>query len=286
MVHKDGDGPALQTPPKLLTPAIVCCRVLCCRTAADRLQDNKSLRAMLHIDCHSSWGVLSNYAELSAGAGGTFGRLTLFTTDSPQELLDYNHSKAHTPPPLVQAMPMCKQHPCPSNTHVQATPMAKQRPCPSNTHVQATLMSKQHSCPSNTHVQATPLSKQRPCPSNAHVQATPMSKQRPCPSNTHVQATPLSKQHSCPSNTLVQATPLSKQRPCPSNAHVQATPGVGSVNFGTVGFGGDFFNSFYQVPCVLPDTLVLRCTIFILCVKAALLANRAFVACFASWFSE
>ena len=72
----------------------------------------------------------------------------------------------------------------------------------------------------------------------------------------------------------------------PSNAYVQATLGVGSVNFFTVDVGGAFFNSFYCMPCVLPDTLVLRWTMFIFCVKAALLAKRAFVACFASWFSE
>ena len=63
--------------------------------------------------------------------------------------------------------------------------------------------------------------------------------------------------------------------PCPSNAYVQATLGVGSVNFCTVDFGGAFFNSFYCVPRVLPDTLVLRCTLFIFCAKAALLAKRA-----------
>ena len=72
----------------------------------------------------------------------------------------------------------------------------------------------------------------------------------------------------------------------PSNTYVQATLGVGSVNFCTVDFGGAFFNSFYCVPCVLPDTLVLRSTKFIFCVKAALLAKRAFVVCFTSWFSE
>ena len=69
---------------------------------------------------------------------------------------------------------------------------------------------------------------------------------------------------------------------CPSNAYVQATLGVGSVDFCTVDFGGAFFNWFYCVPCVLPDTLVLRSMKFIFCVKAALLAKRAFV----SWFSE
>ena len=63
--------------------------------------------------------------------------------------------------------------------------------------------------------------------------------------------------------------------PCPSNAYVQATRGVGSVNFCTVDFGGAFFNSFYCVPCVLPNTLVLRCTLFVFRVKAALVANRS-----------
>ena len=60
----------------------------------------------------------------------------------------------------------------------------------------------------------------------------------------------------------------------PCHQSVQATLGVGSVNFCTVDFGSVFFNSFYRVPCVLPDTLVLRCTLFIFCVKAALLAKR------------
>ena len=72
----------------------------------------------------------------------------------------------------------------------------------------------------------------------------------------------------------------------PSKAYVRATLGVGSVKFCTVNFGGVFFNSFYCVPCVLLDTLVLRCTMFMFCVKAALLAKRAFLAWFASWFSE
>ena len=73
---------------------------------------------------------------------------------------------------------------------------------------------------------------------------------------------------------------------CPNNADVQATPGVGSVNFCTVDFGGAFFKSFYRVPCVPPDALGLRCTMFMFCVKAALLAKRTVVACFASWLSE
>mmetsp|Transcript_61657 Transcript_61657/g.102341 ORF Transcript_61657/g.102341 Transcript_61657/m.102341 type:complete len:110 (+) Transcript_61657:138-467(+) len=58
----------------------------------------------------------------------------------------------------------------------------------------------------------------------------------------------------------------------PRNAYVQATPTVGSVNFCTVVFGGVFFNSFYCLPCVLPDILVSRCTKFIFCVKAAVKA--------------
>ena len=33
--------------------------------------------------------------ELPEGAGGTFGRLTLFNTATYQELLDYKYSKAH-----------------------------------------------------------------------------------------------------------------------------------------------------------------------------------------------
>ena len=69
---------------------------------------------------------------------------------------------------------------------------------------------------------------------------------------------------------------------CPSNAYVQATLGVGYIHF--VDFGCAFFNSFYCVPCVLPDNWVLRSTEFIFCVKAALLAKRAFVAWFTSWF--
>ena len=73
---------------------------------------------------------------------------------------------------------------------------------------------------------------------------------------------------------------------CLSNTYVQATLGVGSVNFCTVDFGGVFFSSFYCVPCVLPDTLVLRSRKFTFCVKAALLAKRALVACFTHWFSE
>ena len=54
---------------------------------------------------------------------------------------------------------------------------------------------------------------------------------------------------------------------CPSNACVQATLGVGSGKFRTVDFGGAFFSWSYCVPCVLSDTLVLRCMMFMLCVK-------------------
>ena len=61
----------------------------------------------------------------------------------------------------------------------------------------------------------------------------------------------------------------------PSNAYAQATLGVGSITFCTVDFGGAVFDSLYCVPRVLPDTLVLRCTLFMSCVKAALLAKSA-----------
>ena len=37
----------------------------------------------------------ANQGELSEGAGGTFGRVTLFDTATHQELLDCTHSKAH-----------------------------------------------------------------------------------------------------------------------------------------------------------------------------------------------
>ena len=71
----------------------------------------------------------------------------------------------------------------------------------------------------------------------------------------------------------------------PCNAYDQATPGVGSVNFCTIDFGGAFFNSLYCALCAMcADTLVLRCAMFTCRVKAALLAKRAFVAWFASWF--
>ena len=70
----------------------------------------------------------------------------------------------------------------------------------------------------------------------------------------------------------------------PSNTYVQATVGVGSGNFRIVDFGGVFFN--WCVQCVLSDTLLLRCMMFIFCVKEADLATMAFVAYFAPWFSE
>ena len=67
---------------------------------------------------------------------------------------------------------------------------------------------------------------------------------------------------------------------------VQATLGVGSVKFSTVDFGGAFFNWFCCVLCVLSDTLVWRCMMFIFCVKEADWGVMAFVAYVASWFSE
>ena len=70
---------------------------------------------------------------------------------------------------------------------------------------------------------------------------------------------------------------LSKQHLCPSNTRRWF------CQFFTVDFGGAFFNLFHCVPCALPDTLVLRYMMFIFCVKVALLAKRAFVACSASW---
>ena len=74
--------------------------------------------------------------------------------------------------------------------------------------------------------------------------------------------------------------PMAKQRLCPSNTRRWFRQCC------TVDFGGMFFSSFYCVPCGLPNTLVLTSTKFIFCVKAALLAKRAYVACFTSWFSE
>ena len=66
----------------------------------------------------------------------------------------------------------------------------------------------------------------------------------------------------------------------PSNTHVQAALGVGSVNFRTVDFGGAFFNWPYCVLCVLSDTWLLRCVMFILCAKEAVWGMIAFVASF------
>ena len=68
--------------------------------------------------------------------------------------------------------------------------------------------------------------------------------------------------------------------PCPSNPYFQATLGVGSVNFCTVDSGGTFFNWSYYVPCVLSNTLVLRCMMFIFCVKEADSGMMDFVAYF------
>ena len=59
--------------------------------------------------------------------------------------------------------------------------------------------------------------------------------------------------------------PLSKQRLCPSNTRRWFRQ---FLHWRCV-------NWFYCVPRVLPVTLVLRCTLFIICVKAALLAKRA-----------
>ena len=52
------------------------------------------------------------------------------------------------------------------------------------------------------------------------------------------------------------------------------TLGVDSVNFCAFDFGAAFFNSFCCVPGVLLVTLGVRCTLFIFCAKAALLAKR------------
>ena len=54
---------------------------------------------------------------------------------------------------------------------------------------------------------------------------------------------------------------------CPINPYVQATLGVGSVNVCTVYFGSVIFKWSYCVPRVVSDTLVLRCMMFIFCVK-------------------
>ena len=61
----------------------------------------------------------------------------------------------------------------------------------------------------------------------------------------------------------------------PSNAYVQATLGVGSVNFRTLDFGSAFINWSECVLCVLSDTLVLRCMMFMFCVKEAYLSTIA-----------
>ena len=55
--------------------------------------------------------------------------------------------------------------------------------------------------------------------------------------------------------------------PSSSNAYVQATPVVGSVNFRTLNSRTAFFNWSYCALCVLSDTRVLRCMMFIFCVE-------------------
>ena len=65
---------------------------------------------------------------------------------------------------------------------------------------------------------------------------------------------------------------------CPSHAYVQATRGIGSVNFCAVDFGSAFFNWSCCVICVLSDAWVLRCRMFIFCVKEADWGMMAFVA--------
>ena len=73
---------------------------------------------------------------------------------------------------------------------------------------------------------------------------------------------------------------------CPSNAYVQSTLDFGSVNFRTVDFGGAFFNWSYCVQWVLSDTWILRCMMFIFCVKETDSGMMAFVAYLAPSFSE
>ena len=73
---------------------------------------------------------------------------------------------------------------------------------------------------------------------------------------------------------------------CPSNVCVHAALGVGFVSFRNADFGRAFFNWSYCVLCVLSDILVLRCMMFIFCVKEADWGMMAFVAYFAPWFSE
>ena len=86
-----------------------------------------------------------------------------------------------------------------------------------------------------------------------------------------------------PAQGVPEVAPLPPTPFCPSNAYVQATLGVGSVIFCTVDFGGMFFNSFGFVPSA-PWYLGFEMhKVHILCQG---IAKRAFVACFASWFSE
>ena len=66
----------------------------------------------------------------------------------------------------------------------------------------------------------------------------------------------------------------------PSSTYVQAILGVGSINFRTVDISYAFFHCSYCVPCVL-STLLLRCMMFIFCIKEADLGMMAFVAYFA-----
>ena len=113
-------------------------------------------------------------------------------------------------------------------------------------------------------------------PSNAYGQATPMAKQRLWPSNAYGQATPMAKQRLWPSNAYGQATPMAKQRLWPSNARRwphQSCP---------MKFGGVFLHW----PNCVPDSLGLRCTMSVLCVREADLAMRAFAACVAPWLSK
>ena len=52
----------------------------------------------------------------------------------------------------------------------------------------------------------------------------------------------------------------------------------GGTNFRTVDFGGAFFNRSYCVRCVLSDTWLLRCMMFLFCVKETDLGMMAFAA--------
>ena len=56
---------------------------------------------------------------------------------------------------------------------------------------------------------------------------------------------------------------------------------IDSVNLCTADFGGAFLNWSYCVPCVLCGTWVLRCMMFIGCVKEADWGMMAWVAYFA-----